>query len=33
LVLLKEMGFSRVEHRIAIDPDDDSTHGFFNAYR
>jgi tRNA (mo5U34)-methyltransferase len=34
LVLLKELGFSRVEHRIAIDhpggPDD--THGFFNAY-
>jgi len=33
LVLLKEMGFSRVKHRIAIDPDDGSTHGFFNAYR
>jgi len=35
LVLLKEMGFNRVEHRIAIDPPGgaDSTHGFFNAYR
>jgi tRNA (mo5U34)-methyltransferase len=35
LVLLRELGFSRVEHRVAIDPPGgaDSIHGFFNAYR
>jgi tRNA (mo5U34)-methyltransferase len=35
LVLVKELGFNRVEHRIEIDPPGgaDSTHGFFNAYR
>jgi tRNA (mo5U34)-methyltransferase len=35
LLLLKEFGFLRVEHRIEIDPPGgpDSTHGFFNAYR
>jgi tRNA (mo5U34)-methyltransferase len=35
LVLLNEMGFSRVEHRITNDPPggSDGTHGFFNAYR
>jgi tRNA (mo5U34)-methyltransferase len=34
LMLLKELGFNRVEHRIEIDPPGggDSTHGFFNAY-
>ena len=33
LVLLNEMGFSRVDHRIAIEGLKSSTHGFFNAYR
>jgi tRNA (mo5U34)-methyltransferase len=35
LLLLNEMGFSRVEHRVVMDPPGglDCTHGFFNAYR
>jgi tRNA (mo5U34)-methyltransferase len=32
VTLLRELGFSRIDHKVDIDPDD-STHQFFNAYR